>query len=131
MANGEWRMANARGLGPVMNPLRGADEEREKPMQEQAGEGNEMPPGRDLSQPLVVADQPAEASCPREVALDHPAARQRDEAPVGLGVLNDLPADAFGRDGHFRRLPGRALVDEGHLDGVAGDLLYSPSASAA
>ena len=70
----------AQALEPVMDQgqVSGAPEH-------EAGEGDEVEAGQRLGQALVVADEPAAAGRPGEGTLDHPPARQQDEAPLRLG----------------------------------------------
>ena len=73
--------------------LEGSKDEEEA-LEHQAGEGHEVESGQGLGQPLVVADQPAEARRPGEAAFHDPAAGQQHEPPLGLGVLDHLQPDA-------------------------------------
>jgi hypothetical protein len=77
----------------------------------QAREGNEMQAFEDVEASLVVAGQASEAGLPGEGALDHPPAREEDEATLGLGELDHIKADTVGR--RVRRRIGAflALVD--------------------
>ncbi len=76
---------------------------------------------RGLRQPLIIARQPAKARHPGEASLNDPAARQRHEAAFGFRQFNDLQPDAVGVGVGRWLFPRIALVDERHVDGLAGD----------
>jgi len=75
-----------------------------------------------LVQSLVAAGQASDAAEPAETPLHAPAARRRDETPLGLNVFDHLQADAFGFGGIGGVLADEALVDEGDLHRRVGDL---------
>jgi hypothetical protein len=91
--------------------------------QHQAGKGDKMQAGQGGGQPLVIAGQPPKASHPGEGPLDDPAARQEHKAPLGLGQFDHLQLHAVRGGGRRRRRARVALVDIGHLDMLADDLL--------
>ena len=72
-----------------------------------------------LRQSLVISRRAAEARRPREAALDHPSARQEDEAPPGLLKLHHFEADAMRLGVSRSRLARVALA--------AAKALYEPA----
>ena len=88
-------------------------------------EGDEMEAGDGLRQSLVVAREAPEAGGPGEGTLDHPAAGEQDEAALGLWSADDEQRDAVRACRLGRRRAGIALVDEGEVDGLTGDLLHA------
>src|SRR5919205_923509 len=114
-----WPARGSRAsLERVMNHDR--TEGQEEAVQQQAREGDEMQRRDGLRQALVVTSQAPEAGGPGERALHNPAARQEDEAPLGLGVLDHLQADAVLGRRLGRLVPGVALVHKRQLDVLAG-----------
>src|SRR2546430_14456924 len=79
-------------LEAVMH-LEGSKDEEEA-LEHQAGEGHEVESGQGLGQPLVVADQPAEARRPGEAAFHDPAAGPPHQTPPWPRVLDHPPPDA-------------------------------------
>ena len=75
-----------------------------------------MQPDEGLGQAFTVADQAAEAHHPGEAALDNPAARQKHEAMLGSGQLDDRQADAMCLSIRRRLAAGSRLVNECDFD---------------
>jgi hypothetical protein len=100
-------------------------EHRSDSLEFETGEGDEVEAGQDGETTFVVADEAAKAGLPGEGPLHHPAARQEDEAPLGLRQFDDLEVYAVGRGVGGWRRPGIPLVSEGDLDRVSGRLLDS------
>jgi hypothetical protein len=75
---------------------------------------------------FVVASQATEASGGGEASLHHPAARQQDEAALGLGMLDHFQLDTMLGCRCFGRRSGVALVHIGQLDILFCNLLHLP-----
>jgi hypothetical protein len=100
-------------------------------MEHKAGEGQEVQACPHAGQPLVIARQAAEASGPGEAAFHDAALGQQDKAPLGLGQLDHLQADAV-RGGHRGDLvTGVALVHIRQFDVVAAVTACTSAASVA
>jgi len=92
----------------------------------QAGENQEVQADQRVGQSLVVAGDATEARHPGDRSLDDPTAGQQHEAPLGLGRLDHLQADAVrGRvakcamaflDGTLNRSPIGWPLSQLHLD---------------
>ena len=74
---------------------------------------------------FVVSGKSSEAGHPAEATLDNPTPGHKDEALLGCGELDNLKLDSLCLCGLGSRFSRVALVDESHLDVLAGDDLYS------
>jgi hypothetical protein len=93
-------------------------------MEQETDEGQEMQRSQSRGEALIVARESAEACGPGKVALHHPASREEDEAPLGLGQLDHCQLDAV-LCGRLSRLwAGVALIDVRQLHMLARHLLY-------
>ena len=89
----------------------------------EAGEGEVVEGGESLGEAFVVSSQASESRGPGEASLDDPSARQQDEAPFGLRVLDHLHLNAVPGGRAVRGFSGVALVDVGKFHVVSGHLL--------
>ena len=120
-AGGAHHLAAARPMASLERVMN--FKKRSGLLEQQDHEGDEVQADQGLGEPLVVLGQPPEARGPSERALHDPAARQQDEAPLGLRQLDDLQLDAM-RAGVLRRVLARiALIHVGQLHVLAGHLL--------
>lgn len=71
----------------------------------EADEGGEMKRSQCLGQSFIVLDEPPEARCPGEAALDDPAARQQHDAALGF-------LDRLGQGGYLGSI---RLIGRGHV----------------
>jgi|GEM_PF-2530301 len=76
-----------------------------------------------VGQTLVVSGHPAKASGPSEGPFHDPAAGQEHEFALGFGQLDDLQPDAMGLRRVRSGCSGVALIDIGHFDLVAREVL--------
>ncbi len=89
----------------------------------EAGKGHQVEASEDIGAALVVAHEATEAGLPGKRPLDDPPSGEQDEAPLSLGGLDDLQADAVLRRVVLWHRAGVALVHPRHFHGVAGRFL--------
>jgi hypothetical protein len=89
-------------------------------MEHETRRGDEMQAGDGLGQAFVITGQAPKATGPGKGAFDYPAARQHDEAVLGVRQLGDLELDAVRFRCGRRSLARVALIDKGEFDAVAG-----------
>ena len=92
-------------------------------MHQRHSEGHSVYPSRGFRQELVVADQAAESRRRGEAPFHHPPARQRHNAALCHGQLDDLKRGAVRFSISSRLVSGVAPVHEGHYDRAPGRLL--------
>ena len=83
-----------------------------------------MKSGEGFGESFVVPCQPAEAGCPSNASLHHPAAGQQHETTFGLRLFDyfQLYAVLFSR--LSRAFPGIALIHISQFDVLASDFLH-------
>lgn len=94
-----------------------------KPLDHQHSKGQEMQSGQCLRQSFIVARQTSEARRPPEGALDHPPTRQQHKALLCFREFDDFQPDAVRVGCLSGSLACIALINEGHFDRFADDLL--------
>src|SRR5581483_7578034 len=92
---------------------------RSKTMKHKHGKSQQVKTSQRLWQALIVASQTAKACHPGETALHDPAARQQNEAMLGLRQFDELQTYAlcFGCLGWL--IARVSLIDESQLDMIA------------
>src|SRR5690242_7121705 len=101
--------------------------QKSKTMKHEHDKSQQVQTRQRLWKPLVVACQTTKARHPGKTALHDPAPGQQDEAPFGLGQLDDFQTYPmfFGCLAWF--LTGVTLINKGKLNGVSSLLLYGGS----
>jgi hypothetical protein len=76
-----------------------------------------------FGQSFIIASQAPKPGDPAETALHHPPPGQQHKASFGLRQLDHVQPNTLPASGLGRVVAGVALIDKGHFDLLAGNLL--------
>ena len=87
------------------------------------GKDDNVHAGQGFGPSFMIASQTPKPGKPAEAALHRPPPRQQDKTSFGLRQLDHVQPNTLPASGLGRVVAGVALIDKGHFDLLAGDLL--------